>query len=455
MSARKTKKTFRPYDPHQSLLLPPNLRDWLDEDHPALFVADVVDELDLSEIEASYREELRGQPPFHPRMMVKILLWGYCVGVRSSRKIAARLKDDVAFRYLSANNYPGFRTISEFRCRHLDHLEGLFAQILELCARSGLVKLGHVALDGSKFKANASKRKAMSYGRMKQEEKRLKEEVRQMLEEAERVDREEDALFGSDRRGDELPEELRRRESRLEVIREARKRIEARARERNREKIEQDDQRKAEGKPPSRRKHKPGTPKESDQENFTDPESRIMKSGGDYVQGYNAQAAVDAEEQVIVALDLTNNASDAKMAVPLVEQIEERTGCLPEIVSADAGYFSENTITTLDALDVDPHVSTARARHGKKQSRARSGPLQNGATTKERMTRKLQTKRGRKIYARRKAIVEPVFGQIKQARGIRDFLLRGLDKVKAEWTLVCATHNLLKLVGRMRADAAG
>lgn len=422
----------------------------MDEDDPALFVSDVVDKLDLSAIRDSYGVNLRGQPPYDPRMMVKILVWGYCQGIRSSRKIARSLSRDVSFRLLAAGNFPDFRTIAAFRRRHLDALSGLFDQILGLCAAAGLVKLGHVALDGTKMKANASKHKAMSYGRMKKEQKRLREEISRMLEDAEQTDRDEDDRHGPSDRGDGLPEELRRREDRLRKIEEAKARLEERAKERDRSKLEAAAEREAAGKKPRKRKYPLGVPREKEQENFTDPESRIMKAGGDFVQGYNAQAAVDAEAQVIVVSDVTSQASDAGLASRLVRQIPEALDRNPNVISADAGYFSNDEIRSLEEQDVDPHVSVARQRRSRAVTPARRGRIPKSATVRERMERKLRTKRGREIYARRKAIVEPVFGQIKEAKGIRTFLLRGLENVRREWSLICAGHNLMKLANARR-----
>lgn len=445
MSKPKTHKTFRPYDQNQSLLLPPSLHHWLDEDDPARFLSDTVDGLDLSEFVASYSVELRGQPPYDPAMMVKILVWGYCVGIRSSRRIARQLRRDVAFRYLAANNFPDFRTISEFRRRHLTAFEGLFGKVLLLCSEAGLVKLGHVALDGTKMKANASKHKAMSYDYMEKEEARLKEEVQRMLAEAEKTDQEEDRQVDGDRKGDGLPEELQRREDRLQAIKEAKERLEARVRERDSETLEKDRKREEEGKPLPNRKHAPGVPMPKDQENFTDPESRIMKAGSDFIQGYNAQAAVDAEAQVIVAIDVTNQANDAGLASGMVEQIQDRLNDIPAVLTADAGYYSEDQVNKLIAMNVDPYIAAGRQKHSDQRAPAAVESLPDDATPKERMQQKLRTQKGKEIYARRKAIVEPVFGQIKEARGIRGFLMRGISKVKAEWSLICSAHNLLKL----------
>lgn len=436
------KKTYRPYEPDQLFLLPPSLRDWLPEDHPALFVSDVVDDLDLSSIFAEYERESRGYPPYHPRMMVKVLVWGYCIGVRSSRQLARRLVEDVAFRVLAANNTPDFRTISDFRKRHLRHLSSLFDQVLGLCVEARLVKLGHVAIDGSKLRANASKHKAMSYGRMKDEEERLRKEVERWFDEAERIDREEDELYGKDNSGYQLPEGLRTRKGRLKAIREAKKRLEERARERDKEAIEK--QKRGEK---TRHKRELGKPKDSEQENFTDPESRIMKGrDGGFVQAYNAQAAVDGEAQVIVAAEVTNVSPDQGHLAPMVAKVKRNTGRAPKVVTADAGYWSEEAVREVGGAGVaEVYVAVRRDRHSRRPEPPPRGRIPRSLSPKERMARKLRTKKGREAYARRKAIVEPVFGQIKAARGIRSFLLRGLEKVRGEWSLICAAHNLLKL----------
>jgi transposase len=423
-------KTFRSYLPEQDLLLPPSLREWLPDDHLAYFVSDVVDQLDLSAIESVYEEEDRGQPPYHPRMMTKILLYGYCVGVFSSRKIQKRLVEDVAFRVLAAENQPDFRTISDFRKLHLQALQELFRQMLRITLATGTMKLGRVALDGSKMKANASKHQAMSYGRMKETEKRLKEEVRRLLEEAEAVDAEEDARYGRDRRGDELPEELQRRETRIQRIREARRTLEERARE------EAD----SEG-----RFSEEAQPDPKAQYNFTDPESRIMKGPDEFVQGYNTQIAVEPNFQLIVGQTVTPAANDKQQVVPLVEAIQEQSGQKPKEVLADSGYCSEKNLHYLTQKKIEGFVATEKQKHNQRREPCQRGPLPAGATRVERMQRKLETKDGAAVYATRKTIVEPVFGQIKQARGFRQFLLRGLEKVRGEWALICLTHNILKL----------
>ena len=422
-------KTYKSYLPDQDLLLPPSLRDWLPENHLVYCVSDVVDQLDLSAIESVYEEEDRGQPPYHPRMMTKILLYGYCVGVFSSRRMEKRLVEDVAFRVLAAGNEPDFRTLSDFRKIHLKALEELFQQVLRLALEVGALKLGRVALDGSKVKANASKHKAMSYGRMEETEKRLRKEVRELLKQAEAVDKEEDQRYGRERQGEELPEELQRRETRIARIREAKKALEERAREKA----------ESEGKVDQEAK-----PRAKDQYNFTDPESRILKGSDGFVQGYNTQVAVEPTLQLIVGQTVTQAANDKQQMVPLIEVIEEQSGQKPEEVLADSGYCSEENLKYLAKRRMEGFVATEKQKHGERNEPCKRGPLPQGASRVERMKRRLKTKVGAAVYARRKCIVEPVFGQIKQARGFRQFLLRGLEKVRGEWALVCMTHNLLK-----------
>jgi transposase len=425
-------KTYRPYSPDQMFLLPPSLQDWLPENHLSYFVSDVVDQLDLSEIESYYEAEDRGQPPYHPRMMTKVLVYAYCDGIFSSRKIQKRLIEDVAFRVLAAGNQPDFRTISDFRKIHHKALEGLFQQVLRLALTAGAMKMGRVALDGTKVKANASKHKAMSYGRMKDDERSLREEVRKLLAQAHAADDEEDARYGKNKSGDELPEELSRRETRLKKIREAKKVLEERTRA------------EAEENGKSKDEAKEAKPKEKAQYNFSDPESRIMKGADGFVQAYNAQAAVESTMQLIVAQAVTQEANDKQQVVPMVEAIEQQAGRRPEELLADSGYCSDKNLEHLVNQGIDAYVATERKKHGEKKN-CKHGPLPNGANRVDRMRRKLQTKAGAAIYAARKSIVEPVFGQIKQARGFRQFLLRGIEKVRAEWAMVCMTHNILKI----------
>jgi transposase len=420
-------KTYRPYVPEQDLLLPPSLRDWLPEDHVAYFVSDLVDHLDLSAITAVYEAEDRGYPPYHPVMMTKVLVYGYCVGVFSSRRIQRRLLEDIPFRVLAAGNAPDFRTIADFRQTHLTALQGFFEQVLQLARDLGAVRIGRVAVDGSKVKANASKHKAMSYDRMGAKQRQLRQEVKQLLAQAEAADVAEDIEYGADRRGDELPAELQRRESRLIRIREAKRVLEARAKA------------AAAGQPSDAAKPDPKA-----QYNFTDPESRIMKGPDGFVQAYNAQIAVD-EQQLIVGQAVTQETNDQRQLMPMVTIIEAQSGVTPTHLLADAGYCSDENLAAIADTPIDAYISTRKQQHGERPGPCPRGPLPKTATRVDRMSRKLHRKAGAAVYAARKAIVEPVFGQIKQARGFRQFLLRGFAKVQGEWSLVCTTHNILKL----------
>jgi transposase len=422
-------KTYRPYVPEQDLLLPPSLRDWLPEDHLAYFVSDLIDQLDLSAIMTVYEDEERGYPPYHPVMLTKVLVYAYCVGVFSSRKIQRRLTEDVAFRLLAAANQPDFRTIADFRKTHLPALQGFFEQVLHLARELGAPRVGRVALDGSKVKANASKHKAMSYGRMREKENQLRDEVKQLLAQAEAADAAEDAAYGADRRGDELPAELQRRESRLKRIREAKRALEARAKE----------EATAAGQPADSVKPDPKA-----QYNFTDPESRIMHSPDGFVQAYNVQVAVD-DLQLIVGQAVTQETNDKHQLLPMITTIEQQSEATPTQLLADAGYCSDENLAAIGNTTIDAYISTRKQTHGERPGPCPRGPLPKTATRVDRMARKLHTKAGAAVYAARKAIVEPVIGQIKQARGFRQFLLRGFENVQGEWSLVCTTHNILKL----------
>lgn len=451
-------KTFQPYTPRQAYLLPPSPSEWLREGHLAYFILDVVQELDLSRIYGHYERELRGKPPHDPRLMVGLLLYGYCTGVSSSRQIERRTYEDVAFHVIAGGTHPDHVSISEFRRVHLDALGGLFLQVLKLCQKAGMVKLGHVALDGTKVKANASKHKAMSYSRMKEQELALARRVAELLAKAKEVDAREDAEHGPDKRGDELPEELSRAQSRLERIRQAKAELEAEAKAaREKEKKEPDPEGGSSsgsgggGTPlPSHRipTDDEGTPTPKAQRNFTDPESRIMVSGdGGFVQAYNAQVVVDAENQVIVAQAVTNQPPDVEHAVPMLDQVADNCGHAPDKVTMDAGYFSEENVLGVLAMQVDPYIATGRTKHGAALP-AKRRALQSVMPVKDWMRARLESEEGAAIYRRRKAIVEPVFGQIKHARGFRTFGLRGLRKVRGEFSLVATAHNLRKLYRR-------
>lgn len=452
-------KGYLPYDIDQRLLLPPDLREWLPEGHLALFLLDVVGELDLSAIEQVHEgKDARGRAGYHPRMMVALLLYAYCVGKPSSRRIERATHEDVAFRVIAGDQHPDHDSIADFRKRHLRALSGLFTQVLKLCQKAGLVKLGHVAIDGSKFKANASKHKAMSYDRMNATEKKLEEEVRALLAEAERVDAEEDALYGKGKRGDELPEELKRRESRLRKIRAAKAELELEAKQKAEakaaevaEKLAEQARKAAEtgeksgGREPTAPDPEQAKPDPKAQRNFTDPDSRIMPDGankGAFVQGYNAQIAVDDANQIILAALITQTSNDVRQLVPMAEEIRANVGDLATTTSADAGYFSAQNVEHPALANTNLLIPPERQRHGATPTLE---PLADNATPAQRMRHKLSQPEGRAAYKMRKAIVEPVFGQIKEARGIRRLLLRGVEAARGEFNLIALTHNLLKL----------
>ena len=519
-------KTFRPWNPEQTLLLPPSPVEWLPEHHLVFFLLDLAAELDLSAIYAVYEaRDARGVKAYEPRMMVVLLLYAYCVGIPSSRRIERACWEDAAFRVLTGNQQPDHSRISDFRLVHLDALAGLFVQVLRLCQKAGLVSLGNVALDGTKVKANASKHKAMSHERMLKSEAQLEAEIAALLRKAELIDAQEDARYGKGKRGDELPKELQRRQDRLDALRKAKAELEAEAAGDNARRREQqaraaeeqaaeaaaqaaDDEaavaedngksdaeseaaaralakeaqqaecraRAARGRAelarrlaiekaqaadlstpdplisvdplamPSRNlpTTAAGDPKANAQRNFTDPDSHILKGGDGWIQGYNCQAAVDGDHQIIVAVGVSNQASDQHHFVPMLERIVANTGQLPERLIADAGYCSTANIEASEERRLDAYVSTSRQEHGKRPRPSR-GPAPRDLDARGRMDRKLRSKAGQAIYALRKTIVEPVFGQIKGARGLDRFLLRGLEKVDGEWTLMAITHNIGKL----------
>jgi len=442
-------RTFREWTPNQGWLFPPSPQDWLPENHLVYFLMDVSEQLDLSPMISSYDSEKGGKPPYHPRMMLVLLLYSYCTGVFSSRKIAARCETDVAFRVIVGEEIPDFRTISEYRRRHLSQFQHLFVEVLRLCREAGLVKVGRLALDGTKIKANASRHKAMSYDRMTTEEARLQGEIDELLKQAQAADDAEDNEHGLSNRGDELPEELARRQSRLKKIREAKAALEEQARAKA---AADESAREAEGKPPSKTDLADAVPAPKAQRNFTDPESKIMKtSNKGWDQCGNAQAVVN-ENQIIVAANVTDQANDVRQVQPMLDQTidnMDRVGITENIgaFTADAGDFSEENVTAVEQEErVDEvYIATGRLKHHEQIPAAPKGRIPNDLSPKEKMARKLRTKKGRAEYARRKAIVEPPFGQIKHCRGYRQFLLRGLKKMSGEWNLVTLTHNLLKL----------
>jgi transposase len=434
-------KHYRPWKIDEAHLLPPSVQDYVPERHLSRFIVALVREsLDLSEIEARYASVF-GQPPFHPALMTALLLHGYANGIYSSRRIAKACIERTDFMMIVAGDPPDFRTISEFRRRHLTSLAALFVQVLKLAETAGLAKLGHVALDGTKIKANASKHKAMSYERMKKREAELQAEVDRWLAAAETADAEEDRQHGT-RRGDELPEWIADKQRRLARIREAKAVLEAQAKaaaeEERRRRAEE--KRKAEGRKRSGPTPAPPSaePGGKAQRNFTDPESRILKSKDGFIQGYNAQAAVDGEAQIIVAHALTQSTSDQDQLTVLIDGIEANLGAKPKEASADAGYCSEANLQALADRNIAGYIATGRAKHAADDRRGTGGPLTQA------MRQKLKRAGWRSRYRLRKQIVEPVFGQIKQARGFRQFLLRGVEKVRAEWALICTAHNLTK-----------
>lgn len=440
---------YRAYQPEQSYLLPPSPSDWLPENHLAFFISEVVDEMDLSAFHGRYEEgDPRGNQAFHPAMMLKILIYAYATGTFSSRRIAQKIEEDVAFRVLAAGNFPQHRTICDFRQEHLQKFVELFKQVVLIAKSSGLIKLGRVAIDGTKIKANASRHKAMSYDRMKQEEKKLESEIAELLEQAERTDREEDQEYGREKRGDELPEELQRRESRLKKIREAKKRLEERQADEDRGKGRHE----GDGGRPNGKKGQPfksefGQPREKAQDNFTDPESRIMKMGNGFEQSYNAQACVDEAHQIIVAVGVTNCAADSTQLLPMIEATEAVIDQIPAQVVADAGYRSDENFERLEARNIDGVIALGR------EGKPDTPPISLSRQATQRMKEKLASAAGEAAYRRRKVIVEPVFGWIKSVLGFRQFSLRGLPKANAEWHLVCLAMNLRRMSEGIRFAA--
>lgn len=436
--------SYRAWDVDQPMLLPPSVTEFVPPSHLVHFVRDLAQRaLDLSAIHGRYSKDPRGAAPYHPGMLTALLVYSYCKGITSSRAIAAACEERVDFMALTGMQQPDFRTIADFRKLHLDALAGLFLQVLVLCRQAGLAKLGHVALDGTKVKANASKRKAMSYGRMKEEEPKLAAAVDQMLKAAKEKDAAEDTEHGEKLRGDEMPAWAATKVDRLAKIREAKAAIEDAAKE---QAAELRAERVAEGKPVEGARAPQaltGEPDAKTQRNFTDPESKILKTGDGFVQGYNAQAAVDAEHQVIVAADVVAQQNDSDQVAPMLEQIEANTGAVPREMSADAGYCSEENIALLEERGVRAYVATGRQKHGA-ASATDEGGNRNGPQTRA-MRARLRRGGHASRYRLRKQTVEPVFGHIKEARGFRRFRLRGLRNVRSEWSIVCTAHNVLKL----------
>lgn len=447
------RKRFKAFEPDAVMLVPPSLDEWLPQGHLARFIGELVDgELDLTRFYASYAKA-KGQPPYDPRLMLRILLYGYCVGVRSSRELERACTDVVAFRWLCAQQAPDFRSIGRFRERHLAALANVFLQALELCRAAGMVSLGHVALDGTKVRANASRHKAMSYARLTEKQKVLADEISDLMAEAKTVDAAEDARFGPGKRGDELPAELANRTRRAEAMKTARASIEAEAADKARREAQEkarargDDDEDISGKGDAAAAA--AVPKPTAQRNFTDPDARIMKTAdGSYHYCYNGQGVVDKDHQVIVATELNNTAVDVQQLVPMVKNTQETLGTMPRKWSADAGYCSAANLEHVRDLeasgDTEFFISTRQMKHNHPVPESPRGRIPADATLTARMSRKLKTKKGRTVYARRKAIVEPVFGQINTRQG-KHVLLRGLEKASGEWKLIAGCHNLLKL----------
>lgn len=472
---QEAQKTYRSWDPRLNSSQNYSPDNVLPENDLVFFLIDLVPQVDLSAFYTYYEQETRGAPPYDVAMMCTLLCYAYAVGVCSSRKIAAAAQRNLAFMAIVGKEPPNFRTISDFRKIHYGAFEDLFIEVLRVAGKLGMVRLGNIAIDGTKERANASRHKAMSYAYMSKEVDRLRGEIKDLLGRAAKVDEEEDAAWGS-RRGDELPEELQRRQQRLQHIEAAMKRLEAEARQRaeaeRQERAQAEAERAAQGQQRRGREPKPivETPKESAQTNFTDADSKIMKTnnkGFDYC--YNAQAAVDGEHQIIVAAETTNACNDKQQAVPMAQaaldnlqaagilqsadedhearRVAISAGKKPRAIpmTLDSGYFSEEAVQGLEEMGIDPHMATGRQKHHEAEQPEAKGPPPAGATAKERMAHKLRTAKGKKCYAQRKQIVEPVFGQIKHGRGIRQFLLRGQGKVSGEWKLITLTHNLLKI----------
>jgi len=435
------------YNQHAQYLFPPSLHDWLPEGHLAYFISEIVEEMDLSEIYKEYKEE-RGQPPYSPLMMVKVWLYAFSQGIRSSRRVEKALHEDIGFRVISGNQTPDHWTLNQFRSRHHKALGNLFLESVKLAGKCGLVKMGHVSIDGTKIKGNASRHSAMSYGRMLEEEKRLKEEIGKYLQESEKIDKEEDKKYGKNS-GNELPKDIQIKSKRLKAISEAKKALEEEARKKaKREQEKRKEEAEKEGREYKARKNaEEAKPEDKAQRNFTDSESRIMKNSEKaFIQGYNAQAAVDAETQIILEAFVVNTADDKHSLPPLVEGSIENTGKIPSEVSADTGLYSEENLNILENKGIEAFIPPEKIKHSEwRNMELIEDEIPENITRKERMRRKLRTKDGKERYKLRMTSVEPVFGQIKEGRGLRQFLLRGLEKVNSLWRIDCAVHNLLKI----------
>lgn len=423
-------------NPAQGFLLPPSPRDWLPQGHLAWFIQDAVGELDIDKLIDTYRTSGKGELPYPPRVMLQLLIYAYCTGTFSSRKIAAQVEDSIAFRVLAEGHIPSYRTISRFRETHLDEFQRLFVQVVEIAREAKLVKMGTVAIDGSKMKANASKHKAMSYERMQSEEKRLTDEIKKLTRAAKTQDEIDDDTFGPDCRGDELPQEIHRREARRETIRKGIKTLEERKANEAKAKADAEMAKPGDGQRTAPEEVKP-EPK--DQTNFTDPESRIMRMPSKaFDQSYNTQIAVDAANRMVVAASVTQSPNDHGQLLPVMNATFENTGLVAKRLVADAGYKSESDFAELAAMKIDAYVAVGR------EGKDATPPKKEQPLTAS-MRAKLKTKRGRAHYRQRKHIVEPVFGWVKQVLGFRAFSLRGLRKVAGEWNLVCLALNLRRM----------
>ena len=437
-------KTFRDWNVEQPMMFPPTVQDFVPLDHLAHFVRNLVlEQLDLKKIMDQYRES-RGYPPYHPTMMTALILYAYTQGIYASRRIAAGCEQRVDFMAVTGMQQPDFRTISDFRKRHLKQLGELFQQVLKLCQKAGMVKLAHVALDGTRMAGNAAKDQTLTYSRMKKSEQDLAEEIAGWFQESERQDAADDATYGVDRRGDELPDWVSDKQKRLEKIRQAKAELEAEAKAEAERQKQEDAQKSGRGRPP---KPISDAPTEDAKRNLTDGDSQMMKTQNGYIQGYNAQAAVDADSQVIVAQTVTNEPTDSQQLIPLVEQIEINTDDAVREISADSGYYSESNLEQLESTAVRGYIACGR-RDNDRKWHGHVGPLG------DQMRARLDQGGKHSRYRLRGQTVEPVFGIIKTVRGFRQFLLRGISKVSAEWSLLCAAHNILKLAKRTRLAAA-
>ena len=449
------KTTFRKWEADQSELFAPSVRDLVPADHLVHFVRKLVaEDLDLDGVFARYTQA-KGQPPYHPALMAALLLYACCRGIYSSRRIEIACEERLDFRALVGSERPDHSTIAQFRQDHRDALSELFVQVLQLCRDAGMAKLGHVSLDGTKDQANASKHAAMSYTRMKEAEPELAKKVDEWMTRSAETDAGENAEHGKDTRGDEVPEHVRSAARKLAKVRAAQARIEAQAMQKaqaiaaERVAKEKETGETLRGREP---KALDGVPEDKAQSNFTDPESRIMKTRNGYEQAYNAQAAVDAADQVIVAADVTAQQNDNAQLVPMLDQIEANTGAKPEQVSVDAGYCSEENLAALEEKKIDAYVATGRQKHGTPSATGGEAKKQGPHATA--MREKLRAGGWESPYRLRKQTVEPVFGQIKEARGFRRFLHRGMEKVRAEWRFICTAHNVLKLAAHRAAARA-